>query len=533
MTFIVSSKSSPMLRSSQKEVINRSDNSVVINSESLLLNHYSKTIPYIERDDIKLPSLYHGQKEGSIEGGSAVEEEEYTEDEDDDEDLLSSVTTLSEAQEQKVCATTASSAAGLCTGQSSLIKKAPLSSSLPPIQTYSPQLNLSLYSPSITTPVSSIRSKKNRAYPTSSLSTTFAAASASASAGAAPPPISCFKDTSTVQNPTNISSFINKTLYSTTHQVSSSIKSTTSTLKMDIRSPPQPSQSTSRFMNAFQRLRGGSIHHHRNQNANTNSVSPAEICNVVKPLPTKSSLADKIKNKFQQQLDKKKRSSLQETIGRKNSILNSKRSVVVVATEKAAIPRSTSLSSISNWSSRRLTANNHKSNDTVQLPKGKMTHSGSMTSFLSSKTTHSVDSSLSSSSSSSTSSLTGQSAPAFTLTKSISSHRIYKNATSSSSSSGGAETRPRQQLRATNPNDSVRFSLRQTKSKKTQVRFTKLVSVKETYSKVDYDRGSDPDAVCTSLTPSMAQQIKEELNAYKLHEMQVHEFSRVHTHFFL
>ncbi|KAG2229963.1 hypothetical protein BDF21DRAFT_431260 [Thamnidium elegans] len=520
MAFIVSSKPSPMLLSSQKEVINRSDNSVVINSDSLLLNHYSKTIPYIERDDIKLPSLYrhdNNQKEGSIEGGSAVEEED-TEDEDDDEDMLSSVTTLSEAQEQKVCATT-TSAARLCTGQSCLIKKAPLSSSLPPIQTYSPQLNLSLYSPSITTPVSSIRSKKNRAYPTSSLSTTFA--SAAAASAAVPPPSSCFKDTSTVQNPTNISSFINKPLYSTT-QVSSSIAST---LKMDIRSPPQPSQSTSRFMNAFQRLRGGSINH-RNQNANTNSVAPAEICNV-KPLPTKSSLADKIKNKFQQ-LDKKKRASLQETIGRKNSILNNKRSVVV---EKAAIPRSTSLSSISNWPSRRLTANN-KSNDTI-LPKGKMTHSGSMTSFLSSKTNHSVSSSLSSSSStssasSSSSSQSKSNPPAFTLTKSISSHRIYKNTSSTVS-----ENRPRQPLRATNPSDSVRFSLRHGKQKKTQVRFTKLVSVRETYSKVDYDRGSDPDAVCTRLTPSMAQQIKEELNAYKLHEMQVHEFSRVHTHFFL
>ncbi|OAD09124.1 hypothetical protein MUCCIDRAFT_125785, partial [Mucor lusitanicus CBS 277.49] len=57
--------------------------------------------------------------------------------------------------------------------------------------------------------------------------------------------------------------------------------------------------------------------------------------------------------------------------------------------------------------------------------------------------------------------------------------------------------------------------------------FSKLVSVRETYSKTDYDRGSDPDAVCTRLTPAMAQQIKEELNAYKLHEMQVHEYSRV------
>jgi hypothetical protein len=96
-----------------------------------------------------------------------------------------------------------------------------------------------------------------------------------------------------------------------------------------------------------------------------------------------------------------------------------------------------------------------------------------------------------------------------------------------------------------NPNDSVRLARNSFQSQQQQqrqkkkggktsvIRFTKLVSVRETYSKGDYDRGSDPEAVCTRLTPAMAQQIKEELNAYKLHEMQVHEYSRVHTHFFL
>ena len=64
------------------------------------------------------------------------------------------------------------------------------------------------------------------------------------------------------------------------------------------------------------------------------------------------------------------------------------------------------------------------------------------------------------------------------------------------------------------------------------VRFAKVVSVRETYARHEYDRGSDPDAVCTRLTPSMAYFIKEELNAYKLHEMQVHECSRENTHFF-
>ncbi|KAG1444745.1 hypothetical protein G6F56_010169 [Rhizopus delemar] len=65
------------------------------------------------------------------------------------------------------------------------------------------------------------------------------------------------------------------------------------------------------------------------------------------------------------------------------------------------------------------------------------------------------------------------------------------------------------------------------------VRFAKSVSTQDTYSKTDYDRQSDPEAVCVSLTPLMAQMIKEELNAYKLHEMQVHEQSKIHTHFFI
>ncbi|KAI8380869.1 hypothetical protein BD560DRAFT_387421 [Blakeslea trispora] len=65
------------------------------------------------------------------------------------------------------------------------------------------------------------------------------------------------------------------------------------------------------------------------------------------------------------------------------------------------------------------------------------------------------------------------------------------------------------------------------------VGFNKMVDVFETYSKEDYDRSSDPDAVCTRLTAIVANQIKQELNYYKLHEMMVHESSRLHTHFFL
>lgn len=69
--------------------------------------------------------------------------------------------------------------------------------------------------------------------------------------------------------------------------------------------------------------------------------------------------------------------------------------------------------------------------------------------------------------------------------------------------------------------------------KKRSVSFAKVVAVRETYSKQDYDRASDPEAVCTHLTAASAQRIKEELNHYKLQEMLVHEQSRVHTHFFL
>ncbi|KAI8072135.1 uncharacterized protein B0P05DRAFT_573069 [Gilbertella persicaria] len=71
-----------------------------------------------------------------------------------------------------------------------------------------------------------------------------------------------------------------------------------------------------------------------------------------------------------------------------------------------------------------------------------------------------------------------------------------------------------------------------TQGDKRAVQFAKSVTTTETYSKLEYDRESDPDAVCTRLTPILAQQIKEELNAFKLFEMEVHESSKIHTHFF-
>lgn len=335
----------------------------------------------------------------NIEGGSAVEED--TEDEDDEETPP---------------------------------VKLPLA-----IQTYSPQLNLSLYSPS----VASV--KPSRLYAPSCLHDTSSPIAATAA----------------VQNPT---------------RKKSPLDSFSSTIKMDIRSPPppQPSQSTSRLMNAFQRLKKTS-----QRNAHVNTVVPSEC---IKPSPSKSSLADKIKNKFQ-----------------------TKKKPAAVVVQKS-MARSSSFSSIRHWSTS--SSKGHAKTE-------KMTKSTSARSF--------PTSSFSSSSSESTGSTSAPNSH-FTMTKSISSHRLYK-----STATITTRERPRQALRAVNPNDSIRGE----KKKSSVVRFSKLVSVRDTYSKIDYDRESDPEAVCTRLTPTMAQQIKEELNAYKLHEMQVHEYSRVHTHFFL
>ncbi|ORZ18026.1 hypothetical protein BCR42DRAFT_294482, partial [Absidia repens] len=59
-----------------------------------------------------------------------------------------------------------------------------------------------------------------------------------------------------------------------------------------------------------------------------------------------------------------------------------------------------------------------------------------------------------------------------------------------------------------------------------RVRFISTAKVQDTFSKYDYDRASDPYAVCTRLTADLAQQIKDELNAFKLEEMMVHRQSR-------
>ena len=54
-----------------------------------------------------------------------------------------------------------------------------------------------------------------------------------------------------------------------------------------------------------------------------------------------------------------------------------------------------------------------------------------------------------------------------------------------------------------------------------------------TWTPEQYDRTSDPNITASRLTPTVAHKIKLELNHFKSQEMEVHEDSRVYTHFFI
>jgi hypothetical protein len=56
--------------------------------------------------------------------------------------------------------------------------------------------------------------------------------------------------------------------------------------------------------------------------------------------------------------------------------------------------------------------------------------------------------------------------------------------------------------------------------------FANNLSVYDTFSSAVYDRRSEP-ATWSRLTPALAQRIKEELNSYKMEEMEVHTCSRM------
>lgn len=62
--------------------------------------------------------------------------------------------------------------------------------------------------------------------------------------------------------------------------------------------------------------------------------------------------------------------------------------------------------------------------------------------------------------------------------------------------------------------------------------FASNLSVYDTFAPSVYDRRSEP-ATWSRLTPALAQRIKEELNSYKMEEMEVHAASRIHTQFFV
>ncbi|GAB7361920.1 hypothetical protein MBLNU230_g1958t1 [Neophaeotheca triangularis] len=62
------------------------------------------------------------------------------------------------------------------------------------------------------------------------------------------------------------------------------------------------------------------------------------------------------------------------------------------------------------------------------------------------------------------------------------------------------------------------------------ISFSPRIQFHDAWSSQEYDRRGEI-ATCNRLTPMLAQQIKEELNTFKM-EMEVHELSKPHTHFF-
>ncbi|KAI8384414.1 uncharacterized protein BYT42DRAFT_260085 [Radiomyces spectabilis] len=66
-----------------------------------------------------------------------------------------------------------------------------------------------------------------------------------------------------------------------------------------------------------------------------------------------------------------------------------------------------------------------------------------------------------------------------------------------------------------------------------KLQFCPTIRVHETFSPSEYDRRCDSNATCQKLTPVLAMKIKQELNEYKLSDMEIHIDSRQYTHFFL
>lgn len=85
--------------------------------------------------------------------------------------------------------------------------------------------------------------------------------------------------------------------------------------------------------------------------------------------------------------------------------------------------------------------------------------------------------------------------------------------------------------RSATPHD---FSAESPKPPGRQIQFSsQRPMVYITWAPEQYDRTSDPNITAHKLTPTIAQQIKTELNQFKSQEMIVHQDSREYTHFFV
>lgn len=69
-----------------------------------------------------------------------------------------------------------------------------------------------------------------------------------------------------------------------------------------------------------------------------------------------------------------------------------------------------------------------------------------------------------------------------------------------------------------------------TPAAKRNISWKNTTNYHDTWASTEYDRRGEI-ATCNRLTPMLAQQIKEELNSFKM-EMEVHENSKIYTHFF-
>ncbi|KAI7865291.1 hypothetical protein BDF14DRAFT_1744386 [Spinellus fusiger] len=86
---------------------------------------------------------------------------------------------------------------------------------------------------------------------------------------------------------------------------------------------------------------------------------------------------------------------------------------------------------------------------------------------------------------------------------------------------------------ASTSNSSLALSEQTQAMSRRRLVFCPTIQCHETFAASDYDRRCDNNATCQRLTPLLAMKIKQELNEYKLTEMEVHVESRQFTHFFL